>query len=93
MLFVCHPKLFSVSFRALGEGRGRGGGGGIPYISDLYRYVPPHRVEFLRRFGLKTGNTLPILVWNRVWFSKELQRVYERNYRFNPACPIDDNRS
>ena len=29
--------------------------GGIPYISYLYRYVPPHRVEFLRRFGLKTG--------------------------------------
>ena len=49
MLFVCHPKLFSVSLRA------RGGGGGIPYISYLYRYVLPHRVEFLRRFGLKTG--------------------------------------
>ena len=27
----------------------------LPYISYLYRYVPPHRVEFLRRFGLKTG--------------------------------------
>ena len=25
-----------------------GGGGGV-------RYVPPHRVGFLRRFGLKTG--------------------------------------
>ena len=46
MLFVCHPKLFSVSLSARAE---------IPYISYIYRYVPPHRVEFLRRFGLKTG--------------------------------------
>ena len=28
--------------------------GGIP-LYKLYRYVPPHRVGFLRRFGLKTG--------------------------------------
>ena len=32
-----------------------GGVGVLPNISYLYRYVPPHRVEFLRRFGLKTG--------------------------------------
>ena len=31
----------------------RGGGGTSLY--KLYRYVPPNRVEFLRRFGLKTG--------------------------------------
>ena len=31
-----------------------GGGGGTP-LYKLYRYVPPHRVGFLRRFGLKTG--------------------------------------
>ena len=24
-------------------------------IYKLYRYVPPHRVGFLHRFGLKTG--------------------------------------
>ena len=24
-------------------------------LYKLYRYVPPHRVGFLRRFGLKTG--------------------------------------
>ena len=29
-------------------------GGGTP-LYKLYRYVPPHRVGFLRRFGLKTG--------------------------------------
>ena len=28
--------------------------GGTP-LYQLYRYVPPHRVGFLRRFGLKTG--------------------------------------
>ena len=31
-------------------GRGRG----TP-LCKLYRYVPPHRVGFLRRFRLKTG--------------------------------------
>ena len=31
-----------------------GGGGGIPLYKP-YTYVPPQRVEFLRRFGLKTG--------------------------------------
>ena len=30
------------------------GGGGTP-LYKLYRYVPPQRVWFLRRFGLKTG--------------------------------------
>ena len=31
-----------------------GRGGGTP-LYKLYRYVPPHRVGFLCRFGLKTG--------------------------------------
>ena len=30
------------------------GGGGTP-LYKLHRYVPPHRVGFLRRFGLRTG--------------------------------------
>ena len=30
------------------------GGGGTP-LYKLYRHVPPHRVGFLRRFGVKTG--------------------------------------
>ena len=30
------------------------GEGGTPLYKP-YRYVPPHREEFLRRFGLKTG--------------------------------------
>ena len=37
-----------------------------------YRYVPPQRVWFLRFFCLlKRIYTLLILVWNRVWFSRE----------------------
>ena len=35
-----------------------GRGGGVLYSTPLYqpyRYVPPHRVWLLRRFGLKTG--------------------------------------
>ena len=33
----------------------RGGGGVGTPIYKPYRYVPPHRVGFLRCFGLKTG--------------------------------------
>ena len=43
----------------LGEGTDKslipgGGGGGTP-LYNVYRYVPPQRVWFLSRFGLKTG--------------------------------------
>ena len=30
-------------------------GGGDTPLYKPYRYVPPHRIGFLRRFGLKTG--------------------------------------
>ena len=63
------------------------------YISYLYRYVPPYRVEFLRRFGLKTDiHFAHFGMESRVVF-EGTTGVYERNYRFNPACPIDENRS
>ena len=35
--------------------RGGGGGLGCTLLYKPYRYVPPQRVWFLRRFGLKTG--------------------------------------
>ena len=35
--------------------RGGGGGGGGTPLYKVYRYVPPQRVWFLSRFGLKTG--------------------------------------
>ena len=64
-----------ISLRAFRNfARGGGGGGGTPSYK-LYRYVPSHLVGFLRRFGLKPVYTLPILVWNRVWFSRELRCV------------------
>ena len=48
--------------------------GGTPLYKP-YRYVPPQRVWFLVLFGLKTTvYTLPILVWKRVWFSRELRQ-------------------
>ena len=59
-----------------------GGPGGIP-LYKLYRYVPPHPVGFLRRFGLKTGTHF-------AHFGLESGMVFEgttesRNvfYRFN----------
>ena len=36
-------------------GKGRGGEGGGTPLYKPYRYVPPQRVGFLRRFGLKKG--------------------------------------
>ena len=47
--------------------RGGGGGTSLSYISHLGMCI-------LRLFSLKTGIwTLPILVWKRVWFSRELR--------------------
>ena len=51
------------------------GGGGTP-LYKLYRYVPPHRVGFLRRFGLKTGihsAHFGSMSGNVVWFLRELR--------------------
>ena len=57
--------------------------GGTP-LYKLYRYVPPHRVGFLRCFGLKTG------LIHFAHFGLEsgmvfrgTTGVYERIYRFN----------
>ena len=51
------------------------GGGGTPLYKP-YRYVPPHRIGFLRRFGLKRVHILLILVWNRVWFLRNYGSVW-----------------
>ena len=60
----------------------RRGEGSNP-LYKLYKYVPPHRVGFLRRFDLKTG-------MHFAHFGLELGMVfegstgfYERLYRFN----------
>ena len=40
--------------------------GGTP-LYKVYRYVPPRKVWFLSRFGLKTGMDFWGQVWKRTW--------------------------
>ena len=47
-----------------------GGGGGATPLHKPHRYVPPPRVWFLRRFGLKTGIHF-------AYFGLELGMVFE----------------
>ena len=61
---------------------GLGGGGGTP-LYKLYRYVPPHRVGFLRRFGLKTGIHFAHFGLESGMVFEGTTGVYERIYRFN----------
>ena len=52
-------------------------GGGVTPLYKLYKYVPLHRVGFLSRLVWKRVYTLPILVWNRVWFLRGLQECMD----------------
>ena len=64
--------------------RGWGGGGEgreQPYI--IYRYVPPPRVWFLGRFGLKTGIHFAYFVLESGLIFEGTTEAYERIYRFN----------
>ena len=58
------------------------GGGGTP-LYKLYRYVLPHRVGFLRRFGLKTGINFAHFGLESVKVFGGITEVYEGIYRFN----------
>jgi len=58
------------------------GGGGTP-LYKLYGYAPPHRVEFLRRFGLKTGIDFAHFDLESGMFFERTTGLYERLYRFN----------
>ena len=61
----------------------RGGGRGGEYsLYKLYRYVPPHRVGFLRCFGLKTGIHVAHFGESGMVF-KGTTGVYEHSYHFN----------
>ena len=46
-------------------------------------YVPPQRVKFLRRFGLKTGLDFAQFGLESGMVFEETTGVYERNYPFN----------
>ena len=58
------------------------GGGGTP-LSKLYRYVPPHRVGFLRRFCLKTDIHFGHFGLESGMVFEGTTGVYERVYQFN----------
>ena len=57
--------------------------GGTPLYKP-YRYVPPHRVGFLRRFGLKTGIIYTLPIWSGMGYGfRGNYGVYERFYSLN----------
>ena len=55
------------------------GGGVLPYVSHN-GYVPPHRVGFLRRFGLKTVTEFAHFGLESGMVFEETTEVYERIY-------------
>ena len=57
-------------------------GRGTPLYKP-YRYVPPDRVRFLRRFGLKTGIDFAHFGLESGMVFEGTTGVYERIYRFN----------
>ena len=64
---------------------GGGGGWGAP-LYKVYRYVPPHRVGFLRCLGLKTGIHFAHFGLESGMVlegTTGLTGLYERLYRFN----------
>ena len=69
---------FFLSLRAA-----RGGGRTPLYKLYRYRYVPPHRVGFLRRFGLKTDIHFAHFGLKSGMVFGGTKGVYERIYRFN----------
>ena len=58
------------------------GGGGTP-LHKLCRYVPPHRVGFLRGFGLETGLHFAHFGLKSGIVFEGTTGVYKRVYRFN----------
>ena len=58
-------------------------GGGGCYLYKLYRYVPPRRLGFLRRFGLKTSIHFAHFGLESGMVFEGTTGVYERIYRFN----------
>ena len=58
------------------------GKGGTPLYKP-YRCVPPHRIGFLRRFGLKTGIDFVHFGLESGWVVEETTGVLEHFYRFN----------
>ena len=67
-----------------GWGGGVGGGGGWgSLLYQLCRYVPPRRVGFLRRFGLKMSIHFANFALESGMVFEGSTGVHERIYRFN----------
>ena len=75
------------SIICIGRYVGGPGGGGTP-LYKLYRYVPSHRVGFLRRFGLTTGIDFAHFGLESGLVFEGTTGVYERIYRFNSKWVI-----
>ena len=58
------------------------GGGGAPLYTP-FRFVPLHRVGFLRPFGLKTGVHFDHFGLESGWVFEGTTGVYEQFYRVN----------
>ena len=59
------------------------GGGGGTLLCKPYRYVPPQKVWFLRRFGLETGIDFAHIGLESGVVFEGTTGVYERHCRFN----------
>ena len=59
------------------------GGRGTPSYKP-YRYVLPHRIGFLRRFGLKTGTHFAHFGLESGMVFERITGVHESLYRFIP---------
>ena len=70
------------SARGAGMG-GRGWGGWGSLLYQLCRYVPPRRVGFLRRFGLKMSIHFANFALESGMVFEGSTGVHERIYRFN----------
>ena len=77
---ICRRILVTDSHTRMGGGGG--GGGGTP-LYKTYRYMPPHWVGFLRRFGLKTGIHFEHFGLESGMVFEGTTRLHERFYRFN----------
>ena len=79
---LCQPPLMFIEADSTTGTSSRRGGGGTP-LYKLYRYVPPHRVGFFRRFGLKTDiHSAHFGLESGIVF-EGTTGVYEHFYRFN----------
>ena len=56
------------------------------YSLKPYKYLPPHRVGFLRRFGLKTGIHFGHFGLESSVVFEGTAAAFEGIYRFNSQC-------